>query len=224
MTSSILLVEDNAELQESLKLYLQAEGYIVQTAGTGGKAIQLLEKRAPDMVILDLGLPDIQGEAVCYQIRKQYKDVYIIILTARSSTEDVIKGLSLGADDYIAKPFNTEELVARIKAVLRRTHSADELLRCGDLELNPKTLEVIRGGKEISLTHTEFKLLHYLLINKERVVTREMILNHVWTYNLDIESRVVDVYIGYLRKKIDDGQKKKLLHSRRGFGYRLTDE
>ena len=155
---------------------------------------------------------------------KKYKDLPVIILTARDSISDIVQGLNLGADDYITKPFVADEFLARIKARLRRQGGdSDALLKVADLELNNKTLEVKREGQIIQLTPQEFKLLQYLMNNKGRILTREMILNRIWLYSSDVETRVVDVYMGYLRKKIDNNHPKKLLHSIRGFGYVIKE-
>lgn len=158
---------------------------------------------------------------MCRQIRRQFPDLPIIILTAKDTTEDVIKGLNLGANDYITKPFIEDVLIARIKARLRER--GEEKLKVADLTLDSKTLEVTRNKRLIKLSPKEFKLLQYLMANKGRVLSREMILNSIWSYSPDIETRVVDVYMGYLRKKIDKGLSTNLLHSVRGFGYMLKE-
>lgn len=219
MTQTILVVEDDKGLQKYLRELLLDNGYSVTTASDGIEALEALKKNEPDIIILDLGLPNMSGEAVCLEVRKKYPSLPVIILTAKDSISDIVQGLNLGADDYMTKPFVADEFLARIKARLRRTEGSDELLTIADLTLNNKTLEVIRAGKLIQLTPQEFKLLAYLMHNKGRILTREMILNRIWLYSADVETRVVDVYMGYLRKKIDLGSKKKLLHSVRGFGY-----
>jgi DNA-binding response OmpR family regulator len=172
---------------------------------------------------LDLGLPNMSGEAVCTEIRKKHPELRVIVLTAKDGVADIVQGLALGADDYITKPFVADELLARIKARLRYQGSGDATLKVGDLELDNKTLVVNRNGGVVQLTPQEFKLLQYLMNNQGRILTREMILNRVWLYSPDIETRVVDVYMGYLRKKIDSGYDKKLLHSVRGFGYMIKE-
>jgi DNA-binding response OmpR family regulator len=217
------MVEDDSGVQKYLKELLLDNGYHVQVASDGIMALNMLQKAAPDIVILDLGLPNMSGEAVCMEIRKQYPDLPVIILTAKDSISDIVGGLSLGADDYITKPFVADELLARIKARLRQTDGGDVKLKVADLELDNTNLEVKRAGKDIQLTPQEFKLLQYLMSNKGRILTRDMILNRVWLYSQDIETRVVDVYMGYLRKKIDTGYNKKLLHSVRGFGYLIKE-
>lgn len=223
MTQSILVVEDDKGLQKYLRELLLDNGFAVQIAGDGIVALDFLQKTQPDLVVLDLGLPNMSGETVCLEIRKKYRDLPVIILTARDSISDIVQGLNLGADDYITKPFVADEFLARIKARLRRQGNADVVLKVADLELNNKTLEVKREGKLIQLTPQEFKLLQYLMNNKGRILTREMILNRIWLYSSDVETRVVDVYMGYLRKKIDNGSPKKLLHSIRGFGYVIKE-
>lgn len=221
MVNKILVVEDDPSIQEFLKELLLDNGYAVETAADGVTALNLIKKSQPDLVLLDLGLPNVTGEAVCIEIRKKYPDLPIIILTAKDDVSDVVKGLNLGADDYVTKPFVADELLARIRARLR--HGEDVKLQVADLELNNKTFEVKRSGKLIQLSPHEFKLLQYLISNKGRVLTREMILNRVWLYSYEVDTRVVDVYIGYLRKKIDADYKKKLIHSVRGFGYMIKE-
>lgn len=221
MLHKILVVEDDNDLRDYLKEVLLDNGYSVQVASNGAQALNLIQKHPPDLIVLDLGLPNTSGETVCSEVRKKHPDIIVIILTARDDTSDIVKGLNIGADDYMTKPFNTDELLARINARLRYLDGTDEKLKIADLELDNKTLEVKRGKKLIRLTPTEFKLLQYLMNNKEHILTREMILNRIWFYSEDIETRVVDVYMGYLRKKIDTGHKKKLIHSVRGFGYTI---
>ncbi len=223
MAKTILIVEDDTGLQKYLKELLLSNSYSVQTASDGVQALNSIQKLAPDLVILDLGLPNMSGESVCMEITKKYPELKIIILTAKDGVADIVKGLDLGADDYMTKPFVADELLARIKARLRTQAGLDTSIKVSDLELDSKTLEVKRAGKLIQLTPQEFKLLEYLMNNKGRILTREMILNRVWLYAAEIETRVVDVYIGYLRKKVDLGHDKKLLHSVRGFGYMIKE-
>lgn len=223
MVTSILIVEDDKGLQKYLKELLLDNGYAVQTAVDGIDALNVLSKSPPDLVILDLALPNMSGEAVCSEIKKKYPGLPILILTAKDSIADIVQGLNLGADDYMTKPFVADELLARIKARLRKDGMDGQRLAVSDLELDNKTLEVKRDGRLIQLTPQEFKLLQYLMTNKGRILTREMILNRVWLYSPDIETRVVDVYVGYLRKKIDSGFNQKLICSVRGFGYMIKD-
>lgn len=223
MVHTVLVVEDDKGLQKYLKELLLDNGYAVHSAGDGISALEYFKKVEPDVVILDLGLPVMSGEAVLQEIRKKYKDLPVVILTAKDATSDIVQGLNLGADDYITKPFVADELLARLTARLRKQSSTESTLKIGDLELNNKTMEVKRSGKQIQLTPQEFKLLQYLMSNKGRILTREMILSRIWLYSSDVETRVVDVYMGYLRKKIDTGYNKKLLHSVRGFGYVIKE-
>jgi DNA-binding response OmpR family regulator len=206
-----------------LKSVLTANGFITQSYSKGSEALKFIENQQPDLVILDLKLPDMTGEAICMEIRKQSSDLPIVMLTSKSSINEKVEGLSLGADDYITKPFITEEFIARIKARLRDKNNSKAVLKIADLELDKSKIEVRRGGKVINLTPQEFKLLDFLMSNPGIVLSREMILNRVWSYSLEVESRVVDVYMGYLRKKIDQGHTKKLINSVRGFGYTIKD-
>lgn len=223
MSNTVLVVEDDIGVQKYLKELLLDNAYSVLTASDGVQALNSIEKLTPDVVLLDLNLPNMTGEAVCMEIRKKYPEIKVIILTAKDKIEDVVIGLNLGADDYMTKPFVADELLARIKARLRDQNGTNDRLEVGDLLLDNKTLEVKRGDRQIQLTPQEFKLLQYLMSNSGRILTRDMILNRVWLYSPDIESRVVDVYMGYLRKKIDSDAKNKLLRSVRGFGYMIKE-
>lgn len=223
MPEKILIVEDDIDLLGVLKDLLKDGGYIVEDAQTGSEAIRKVETSSLDLVLLDLGLPDITGESVLAQIRKMNPELPVVILTAKSKAFEIAQGLNLGADDYLAKPFAAEELIARIKARLRNTNIKGTILEAQDLSLNLDTREVKRGDKDIKLTKTEFELLECLMKNKGKVMTREVLLNHVWQYSLEIESRVVDVYVGYLRKKINNGVSPKLIKNIRGVGYLLKE-
>lgn len=223
MKSSVLVVEDDKDLREYLKELLSENEYITEVASDGLMAVNLIKKSEPDLVLLDLGLPNLSGESVCLEIKKKYPKLPVVILTGKDSIPDIVHGLDLGADDYIAKPFVGDELLARIRARLRRTDKTSFKIKVGDLELNTNTLDVKRGSKFIKLTAKEFKLLEYLMRNKGQILSREMILNRIWNYSFDIETRVVDIYIGYLRKKVDSEFNKKLIRSVRGFGYTIKD-
>lgn len=203
MRPLIHIVEDDKESAGLLRDLLSRNEYLVQAFDKGSQLLKSLEKTKPDLIILDLKLPDIDGESLCIEIRKSYKDLPIIILTSKSSVAEKVQGLNLGADDYVTKPFNTEELLARIKTRLRRTNVSQKVLKIADLQMDLEKVEVTRNGKKIQLTPQEFKLLKYLIENKGVVLSRDMILNRIWDYSLEVESRVVDVYMGYLRKKID---------------------
>lgn len=224
MQNTILIVEDEAELQKYLKESLEDNDFLVKTAPDGIKALGMIAEAEPDLVLLDLGLPNMTGESVCLEIRKKYPNLKVIILSARNDTLDIVKGLNLGADDYITKPFTLEELMARINARLRSNSSNSVIKKAADLELNQETHEVKRGKNLIELSPTEFRLLEYFIINKGKVLTREMILSKIWSASPDIETRSVDIYVGYLRKKVDGDNKEKLIKSIRGFGYILKED
>lgn len=222
MTSKILVVEDDSDLVEFLKTVLREQDFFVKTASNASEALSIIERFEPEVILLDLGLPDINGQVLCRELKSRLPDTQIIILTAQDDVNVKVKSFDRGADDYITKPFEPEELVARIKARLRSDKKQKEL-KVADLTLNPKTIEVRRGDKVIALTPLEFKLLEYLMTNRGEVLSRDMVLNRIWLYSEDVDTRVVDVYIGYLRKKIDKGQKNKLIHSVRGFGYTIKE-
>ncbi len=219
----ILIIDDDKDVQFSLRTFLLENNFVIEHAYTGADGLKKARLSVPDLIILDLGLPDIAGESLCAGIKKECPNIKIIILTAKNTSQDAVMGLNLGADDYIPKPFDLAELLARINARLH-TNPADRILKIADLSLNPKTYEVQRGGKNIVLTPTEYKLLEYLMQNRKQVLNRDMILDRVWSYDRNVETRVVDVYVGYLRKKIDKESKIKLIHNIRGFGYTLKQE
>ena len=221
ITPTILFVEDDKDFRDYVFDLLTKNGLVVQSVNKGTQAISKAEKQEPDLVLLDLTLPDMTGESVCTELKKMYPNIPIIMLTAKSSVSEKVEGFNLGADDYITKPFEPEELIARIKARLRQNKTHDTKLKIADLEMDTKKVLVTRSGKEITLTPHEFRLLEFLMNNQGVVLSREMILNRIWSYSYDVESRVVDVYMGYLRKKIDYDYKQKLIHSIRGFGYTI---
>jgi DNA-binding response OmpR family regulator len=217
MVQNILLVEDDKNIREYLQKALIECDFNVKSTGDGAKAINTIKQGNIDLVILDLGIENISGETVCIEAKKLFPDLPIIILTAKNKAADVVSGLGMGADDYISKPFDFDELHARIKTRLKK--SSSNVIQVEDLKLNKQSLEVTRGDKKISLTAKEIRLLEYLMMNKGVVLSRERILNHIWAYSPEVETRVVDVYIGYLRNKIDKGNSKPLIESVRGFGY-----
>lgn len=219
--NKILIVEDDEGIRTTLKEILTEREFLVDTAVDGVAALNIIKKSPPDLLLLDLGLPKISGESICKEVHKIYPDLPIIIVTAKNNSQDVVNGLTIGAIDYIRKPFDIDELIARIKVRLKVVET--DTLHVDDLQMNTKNMEVTRGGKVISLTPHEFKLLQYLLMNKGQVLTREMILNRVWQYTYDVDSRVVDVYIGYLRKKLDTDSSKPLITGLRGFGYSIKE-
>jgi len=218
----ILLVEDNRRLNNSIRLSLMDDGYAVDPAFTGTEGQELAEMTAYDAIILDIMLPEKNGLDVCRDLRKQRVNTPILMLTARDSVEDRVAGLDSGADDYLIKPFAFEELRARLRALLRReSDNKTGILTVADLELDPAVHEVRRGGKIIELTAREFALLEYFMRNPNRLITREMAENHIWSYYNQTFSNVVDVYIRRLRSKIDNDFDVKLFETVRGAGYRL---
>ena len=219
----LLVVEDEPSIRELLATSLKFAGFEVFTAADGGEAIEVAEREQPDLVVLDVMLPDMDGFAVTKKLRDRGRLMPIVFVTARDSVDDKVAGLTVGGDDYVTKPFSLEEVVARIRAVLRRTRgevSEDAVLRFHDLELNEDSHEVRRGRRVIDVSPTEFKLLRYLLLNPNRVLSKQQILDHVWDYDFRGEAGIVESYISYLRRKIDT-EEPHLIHTRRGVGYVL---
>ena len=221
----ILVVDDESSISELIATSLKFVGFDVRTAATGSQALQIAQEFKPHALILDVMLPDQNGFEVCRQIRSEGQKVGVLFLTAKDSVEDKIAGLTIGGDDYVAKPFSLEELVARLRALLRRTgvteiESDEEKIRFADLELDEATHEVRRAGNLIDLSPTEFLLLRYLMINADRVVSKSQILDHVWQYDFRGDMGIVETYVSYLRKKIDIYE-PALIHTVRGVGYRL---
>ena len=223
----ILVVDDERAVRESLRRALELEGYEIELAADGQEALQCLEAKGegqPDAVILDVLMPVVDGLEVCRRIRRSGNRVPVLMLTARDEIENRVAGLDAGADDYVTKPFALEELVARVRALLRRTSvGEDELLRFADLELDPGTREVRRGGDPIELTRTEFALLELFMTNPRQVLTRSIIFERVWGYDFGFASNSLDVYIGYLRRKTEAGDKPRLIQTVRGVGYALRE-
>jgi two-component system, OmpR family, response regulator len=217
----LLLVDDEDHLRSMLQAALSHHGYDVHPVTTGREAMAAVPAVRPDLILLDVMLPDLDGFEVCRRLRSEGIRTPVLFLTARDSTDDTVRGLTLGGDDYLAKPFSLEELVARIDAVLRRAGaSRDAVLRCADLEVDDDAHRVRRAGVEVSLSPTEYSLLHYLLVNQGRALSRSQILDHVWHYDFGGDSGVVETYIGYLRRKVDSVE-PKLIHTIRGVGYSL---
>jgi two-component system, OmpR family, response regulator MprA len=217
----ILVVEDDTEITDALRRSLRHAGYEVRTAGDGVEALDAATRFVPDLVVLDLGLPRLDGIEVCRQLRAD-GDVPILILTARTETDDRVNGLDSGADDYLVKPFERQEFLARIRALLRRRPPRGSAsLGVGDLTLNPDTREVRRGEREIELTNREFELLEYLMRNERLVVSRERLLDEVWGYDPTAATNTIDVFISNLRRKLEAGGESRLLHTKRGAGYVL---
>ncbi|GAA1841489.1 response regulator transcription factor [Asanoa iriomotensis] len=219
----LLVVEDDPNILELLSASLKFAGFEVSTATSGSSAVSAAKDRRPDLVVLDVMLPDLDGFEVIRLMREGGTRTPVVFLTARDATDDKIRGLTLGGDDYVTKPFSLEELTARIRAVLRRTTSGDQSasrLTFADLELDEETHEVYRAGQRVQLSPTEFKLLRYLMLNANRVLSKAQILDHVWNYDFRGDDNIVESYISYLRRKIDNGQ-PRLIHTLRGVGYVL---
>jgi two-component system, OmpR family, response regulator len=220
----LLVVDDEPSIRELLTASLRFAGFEVFPASDGAEALKLAEQHRPDLVVLDIMLPDLDGFTVTRKLRERGRDVPVVFLTARDDTSDKVTGLTVGGDDYVTKPFSLEEVVARIRAVLRRTGVGGRpdtgRLIFHDLEMDEDSHEVRRGGTLIDLSPTEFKLLRYLMLNPNRVLSKAQILDHVWAYDFNGEAGIVESYISYLRRKID-AVEPPLIHTRRGVGYVL---
>jgi two-component system, OmpR family, response regulator MprA len=223
----ILVVDDERAVRESLRRALELEGYEIELAGDGSEALSTLgrDEPQPDAVILDVLMPGVDGLEVCRRLRAAGNHVPVLMLTARDEVENRVAGLDAGADDYVTKPFALEELLARIRALLRRAADTDggEVLAFADLTLDLGTREVRRSGRVIELTRTEFALLELFLRNPRQVLTRSIIFERVWGYDFGFASNSLDVYIGYLRRKTEAGAKPRLIHTVRGVGYALRE-
>lgn len=224
--ATILAIEDEPQLLALLERLLGAAGFTVRGARDGTTGLHLALDLHPDVIVLDIGLPDRSGLEVASELRQRAVRAPILMLTALDSVSDKVSGLGAGADDYLAKPFDAEELVARVRALLRRAAMRDSDLRMhvGDLEVDTAARTVARGGVPIALTQTEYALLEYLARNAGREVSREMIATNVWKQPLEPESNIVDVFVAYLRKKLEADGRSKLLHTVRGVGYVLREE
>jgi len=219
----ILVVDDERAVRESLRRALELEGYEIELAEDGAQALERLgSEPEPDAMVLDVLMPGVDGLEVSRTVRCNGSKLPILMLTARTQVEDRVEGLDAGADDYLTKPFALEELLARVRALLRRTSDGSgQTLRFADLELDPGTREVRRGDEKIELTRTEFSLLELFLLNPRQVLTRSLIFERVWGYDFGFASNSLDVYIGYLRRKTEAGGKPRLIHTVRGVGYAL---
>jgi two-component system alkaline phosphatase synthesis response regulator PhoP len=229
MPRKIFIVEDEKNIQELVKYNLESEGYIVEVFQSGEALLLNNDKNIPDMYVLDIMLPGMDGYDICRKIREDEKtrEIPIIMLTAKNDEFDKVLGLELGADDYITKPFGIKEFLARVRVIFRRTEDKKEKevssISYRDLEMDIKKYEVKKKGLSLKLTHKEFELLKFLLLNKGNVLTREMLLDKVWGMEYYGESRTVDVHVRYLRKKIEDENKPKYIETVRGVGYKLSD-
>jgi two-component system response regulator MprA len=222
---SILVVDDEPAVREALRRALELEGYDVELAEDGARALERLANGAPEpeAVLLDVLMPNVDGIEVCRRLREEGRRLPILMLTARAEVADRVAGLDAGADDYVVKPFALEELLARLRALLRRTAEGVEVLRFSDLALDPATREVFRGERPVELTRTEFALLELFLRNPRQVLTRSLIFERVWGYDFGPASNSLDVYIGYLRRKTEAGGEPRLIHTVRGVGYALRE-
>ncbi len=219
----VLVVDDEQNIADLVATAFRYEGFDVEIAADGAAALEAVRRLTPALVVLDVMLPDIDGFAVQQRLRSEGRQVPVLFLTARDSVEDKVRGLTLGGDDYLTKPFSIEELVARARAVLRRTSPDEQGTRIAfaDLELDEETRDVRRAGKRIDLSPTEYALLRYLLLNARRIVSKAQILDHVWQYDFGGDGRIVETYISYLRKKVDAGHDEPLIHTIRGVGYSI---
>ncbi|MGI9049748.1 MAG: response regulator transcription factor [Rubrobacteraceae bacterium] len=222
-TTRVLFVEDDRSIARLVELYLEQRGFAVRCAYDGPSGLKAAAEFAPSIVILDIMLPGLDGVGVLKRLRAGGSKVPVIMLTARDTPMDKIHSLDLGADDYLGKPFDMGELLARLRALLRRVEG-DEVLRVADLELNTATREVRRGNRKINLTAREFELLEFMTRHHRRVLSRDLLLSRVWEQEFGIQTNTVDVYIGYLRKKIDVGSEPRLIQTVWGVGYSLRDD
>lgn len=221
----ILIIEDDQSLLENTQTQFAKAGFGVDIAATAEEGLSLLDVNEYDSIVLDINLPDGNGFEICEKVRKQENTTPIIIMTARDAVSDKIKGLDLGADDYVLKPVDSQELIARVKALIRRNSKKPlPVLTIGDLEIDTQTRRVTRAGEEIGLPSKEFAVLELLARHSDEVVTRSMLMEHIWGSDFETFSNVVDVYIRNLRRKVDIEGKKKLIHTIRGGGYSLSDK
>ena len=221
----VLLVEDEKKVASFIKKGLEEHGYAVDYGSDGKSGLLMALDQIHDLVILDINLPEIDGLTVLREMRAKKVVTPVLLLTVRATIEDKVIGLDTGADDYLAKPFSFEELLARVRALLRRgSDTKSPVFTVADLVLDPASRQVYRGGDRIELTSKEFAILEYFMRNSGRVLTRTMIIDHVWDYDFDADTNVVDVYVNYLRKKIDAPYEPKLLHTVRGTGYVMREE
>ena len=219
----ILIVDDEPNIRDLLTTSLRFAGFAVRAVGNGAQAISAVLEEEPDLIILDVMLPDINGFGVTKRLRSSGYTSHILFLTAKDDTDEKIMGLTVGGDDYVTKPFSLDEIVARIKAILRRTmqEEDDAIIRTGELMMDQDTHEVTIGDEVIELSPTEFKLLRYLMLNPNRVLSKAQILDHVWEYDFNGDAGIVESYISYLRRKLDPHTDEPLIQTKRGFGYML---
>jgi two-component system response regulator MprA len=224
-SARVLIVEDDPNVRTALSRALSFEGYEIDTAGDGGRGLEAVVQHPPDVIVLDVMMPFVDGLEMCRRLRARGDNTPVLMLTALGDVADRVEGLDAGADDYLAKPFALEELLARVRALLRRSSGdVTEVLSFADLSMNLATREVTRDGEPVPLTKTEFDLLEVLLRAGGRVVTRDQIYRDVWGFDFETSSNSLDVYVGYLRRKTEEGGRSRLIHTVRGVGYVLRDE
>jgi two-component system OmpR family response regulator len=223
----LLLVDDEDNLRSMLRAALRHNGFVVTDVASGRAALDAAGSTQPDLIVLDVMLPDLDGFEVCRRLRSEGSRTPVLFLTARDATDDKVRGLTIGGDDYLVKPFSLDELVARAHALLRRSGGWREdgtaLLRCADLEMDDGAHRVVRAGESVELSPTEYNLLRFLLVNQGRVLSKAQILDHVWQYDFGGDGGVVETYVGYLRRKVDTVE-PRLLHTIRGVGYTLREQ
>jgi two-component system, OmpR family, response regulator MprA len=225
MPARIVVVEDDEALRHAVRRALRLEGHDVELASDGSEALAQLANLQADLVVLDVLMPGLDGITICRRLRASGDHTPVLMLTARDTTSDRVTGLDAGADDYLTKPFALEELLARVRALLRRSYpDHDGTLRVGDLELNPRTREVVCAGRPVELTRTEFALLELLMRNPGIVLTRDTIRERIWGFDQSYGSNTLDVYIGYLRRKTETGGESRMIHTRRGVGFVLRSQ
>jgi DNA-binding response OmpR family regulator len=218
----VLVVDDDEAIRTALERALRLEGFAVEVAEGGRSALRLVEERRPGVIVLDVVMPDLSGVAVTARLRERGDDTPICILSARDEVQDRVAGLEAGADDYVVKPFDLEELAARLRALLRRVPPAERsLMRLGDLIVDPGQRSVRRGGREIELTRREFELLEELARHANMVLSRQQLLERVWGYDFEVDGNVVDVFVGYLRRKLEAGGETRIIQTVRGVGFVL---
>jgi two-component system response regulator MprA len=221
---NVLVVDDEPAVRQALERALTLEAYQVELAADGSRALQAVERREPDAIVLDVSMPGLDGLAVCRKLRREGFRTPILMLTAREAVSDRVAGLDAGADDYLVKPFALEELLARLRALVRRSNpDSSEPLRFGDIVLDPGTRELRRGERLIELTRTEYLLMELFLRNPRQVLPRSLIFERVWGYDFGYATNSLDVYMGYLRRKLEAGGEPRVLHTRRGIGYVLRE-
>lgn len=219
----VLIVEKDQNIRRYIKNLLEDNGYQVDGTSSASDALDIIEKNTPDLILMSWNVKGISGDSACWAFTRDYPEIPIILILDEQSVDSVVKKFKCGANDFVTKPLDNRQLLIRVKARLSAKQTVDNIFSAADLELDEDKIQVTRKGKEIQLTPQEFKLLKFLLQNKGRVLSRDVILERVWGYDSDVETRIVDVYVGYLRDKIDDGFDKQLIHTVRGFGYTLKE-